>query len=98
YKSATLALTGLLAGEVDIVVGAASSAAAYVNDGRLRALATLDSKRSSAMPEVPTAKEAGFPIVAVNWYLLLAPRGTPPDTVRRLNTQPHSALHDPEIR
>ena len=98
YKSATLALTGLLAGEVDIVVVAASSAAAYVKDGRLRALATLDSKRSSAMPEVPTAKEAGLPIVAVNWYVLLAPRGTPPDIVLRLNTESQRALHAPEIR
>src|SRR5262245_7156581 len=76
YKSATLALTGLLAGEVDIVVVAASSVAAYVKDGRLRALATLDGKRSSAMPEVPTAAQAGVNIVAVNWYVLLAPTGT----------------------
>ena len=98
YKSATLALTGLLAGEVDIVVVAASSAAAYVKDGRLRALATLDSKRSSAMPEVPTAKEAGLPIVAVNWYVLLAPRGTPPDIVLRLNVESQRALHAPEVR
>jgi len=98
YKSATLALTGLLAGEVDIVVVAASSAAAYVKDGRLRALATLDAKRSSAMPEVPTAKEAGLPIVAVNWYLLLAPRGTPPDIVLRLNAESQRALHVPDIR
>jgi tripartite-type tricarboxylate transporter receptor subunit TctC len=98
YKSATLALTGLLAGEVDIVVVAASSAAAYVKDGRLRALATLDAKRSSAMPEVPTAKEAGMPIVAVNWYLLLAPRGTPPDILLRLNTESQRALHAPDIR
>jgi tripartite-type tricarboxylate transporter receptor subunit TctC len=98
YKSATLALTGLLAGEVDIVVVAASSAAAYVKDGRLRALAALDVKRSSAMPEVPTAKEAGMPIVAVNWYVLLAPRGTPPDIVQRLNAESQRALHAPEIR
>jgi tripartite-type tricarboxylate transporter receptor subunit TctC len=98
YKSATLALTGLLAGEVDVVVVAASSASAYVKDGRLRALATLDEKRSSAMPEVPTAKEAGMPIVAVNWYVLLAPRGTPPDIVKRLNAESQRALHAPEIR
>src|SRR6266581_4228224 len=44
YKSATLALTGLLGGEIDIVIVAASSAAPYVKDGRLRALAVLDSK------------------------------------------------------
>src|SRR5207248_251079 len=59
YKSATTALTGLIAGEIDVVIVAASSAASYVKEGRLRALAVLDSKRSSAMPEVPTAAEPG---------------------------------------
>lgn len=98
YKSATLALTGLLAGEVDVVVVAASSAASYVKDGRLRALAVLDSKRSSAMPEVPTAAQAGMPLVAVNWYVLLAPAGTPREIVLRLNAEAVRAIHSSEVR
>jgi tripartite-type tricarboxylate transporter receptor subunit TctC len=98
YKSATLALTGLLAGEVDVVVVAASSVAAYVKEGRVRALATLDSKRSSAMPEVPTATEVGMPIVAVNWYVLLAPAGTPRAIVERLNAESVRAMHAPDVR
>jgi tripartite-type tricarboxylate transporter receptor subunit TctC len=98
YKSATLALTGLLAGEVDVVVVAASSAAAYVKDGRLRALAVLDAKRSSAMPEVPTAAEAGTPLVAVNWYVLLAPAATPRDIVLRLNAEAVRAINAPDLR
>jgi len=98
YKSATLALTGLLAGEVDVVVVAASSVAAYVKDGRLRALAVLDSKRSSAMPEVPTAAQAGYPIVAVNWYVLLAPAGTPRAIVEKLNAESIKAIHAPDLR
>jgi tripartite-type tricarboxylate transporter receptor subunit TctC len=98
YKSATLALTGLLAGEVDVVVVAASSAAAYVKDGRLRALAVLDVKRSSAMPEVPTAGEAGTPLVAVNWYVLLAPAATPRDIVLRLNAEAVRAINASDLR
>jgi tripartite-type tricarboxylate transporter receptor subunit TctC len=98
YKSATLALTGLLAGEVDMVIVAASSAAAYVKDGRLRALAVLDSKRSSAMPEVPTAAQAGTPLVAVNWYVLLAPAGTPRDVVLRLNAEAVRAMNAADVR
>ena len=98
YKSATVALTGLIAGEVDVVVVAASSAAAYVREGRLRALAILDTKRSSAMPEVPTAAEAGTPIVAVNWYVLLAPAGTPRAIVDKLNAESVRAMHDPDVR
>jgi tripartite-type tricarboxylate transporter receptor subunit TctC len=98
YKSATLALTGLLAGEVDVVVVAASSVAAYVRDGRLRALAVLDSRPSSAMPGVPTAAQAGYPIVAVNWYVLLAPAGTPRAIVEKLNAESMKAMHAPDLR
>jgi tripartite-type tricarboxylate transporter receptor subunit TctC len=98
YKSATLALTGLLAGEVDVVIVAASSTAAYVKEGRLRALAVLDSKRSSAMPEVPTAAEAGTPLSAVNWYVLLAPAGTPRDIVLRLNAEAVRAMNAGDVR
>jgi tripartite-type tricarboxylate transporter receptor subunit TctC len=98
YKSATLALTGLLAGEVDVVIVAASSVAAYVKEGRLRALAVLDSKRSSAMPEVPTAAQAGMNIVAVNWYVLLAPAGTPREIVVRLNAEAQRAMHSSDMR
>lgn len=98
YKSATLALTGLLAGEVDVVIVAASSTAAYVKDGRLRALAVLDAKRSSAMPGVPTAAEAGVALAAVNWYVLLAPAGTPRAIVERLNAESVRAMHAPDTR
>jgi len=97
YKSATVALTGLLAGEVDVVIVAASSAAAYVKEGRLRALAVLDTKRSSAMPEVPTAAEGGTPLVAVNWYALVAPAGTPRAIVERLNAESQRAMRADDL-
>jgi tripartite-type tricarboxylate transporter receptor subunit TctC len=98
YKSATVALTGLLAAEVDVVIVAASSAAPYVKDGRLRALAVLDKKRSSAMPDVPTAAEAGTPLVAVNWYALVAPAGTPRAIVEKLNTESVRAMNASDLR
>jgi len=98
YKSATTALTGLIAGEIDVVIVAASSAASYVKEGRLRALAVLDSKRSSAMPDVPTAAEAGTPLVAVNWYMLLAPAGTPRAVIDRLNAESVKAMNAADMR
>ncbi len=99
YKSATIALTGALAGEIDVVIVAASSAAPYVKDGRLRALAVLDTKRSPAMPGVPTAVEAGLPkLVVVNWYALLAPAGTPRAIVERLNAESVKAMNAPDTR
>ncbi|HMH19244.1 MAG TPA: tripartite tricarboxylate transporter substrate binding protein [Burkholderiales bacterium] len=99
YKSATIALTGLLGGEIDIVIVAASSAAPYVKDGRLRALAVLDAKRSSAMPEVPTSAEAGMPqLIAVNWSVLLAPAGTPRAIIEKLNVESVRAMNAPDLR
>jgi tripartite-type tricarboxylate transporter receptor subunit TctC len=68
YKSATIALTGAMGGEVDIVIVAASSVVNLVKDGRMRALAVLDAKRIASIPDVPTASEAGVPqVVIVNW-------------------------------
>jgi tripartite-type tricarboxylate transporter receptor subunit TctC len=88
YKSATIALTGAMGHEVDIVIVAASSVAAIVKDGRMRALAVLDTKRVAALPGVPTSAEAGVPqVVMVNWYMLLAPAGTPRPIVERLNAE-----------
>ena len=99
YKSATIALTGAMSGEVDVVVVASSSAAPYVQNGRLRALAVLDGKRVAAMAEVPTAAEVGFPqLLAVNWYALLAPRDTPVAIVERLNAEAVKAINAPETR
>ena len=76
YKSATIALVGAMSGEVDVVIVAVSSVVAYAKEGRMRALAILDSKRVGSLPQVPTTAEAGLPqLVAVNWYMLLAPAG-----------------------
>ena len=80
------------------MIVAASSAASYVKEGRLRALAVLDSKRSSAMPEVPTAAEAGTPLVAVNWYVLVAPAGTPRAIIEKLNAGSVRAMNAPDLR
>src|SRR5262249_44911257 len=78
YKSATIGLVGAASGEVDIVIVVVSSAAPYIRQGRMRALAVLATKRVPALPEVPTSAEAGLPeLVAVNWYVLLTPAGTP---------------------
>src|SRR5207237_6395820 len=86
YKSGTMALTGAMGGEVDIVIVVSSSVVSLVRDGRMRALAVLDAKRVAALPGVPTSAEAGLPQVAiVNWYMLLAPAATPRAIVERLN-------------
>jgi len=99
YKSATIGLVGAMSGEVDIVIVVVSSVAPYVKEGRMRPLAVLDAKRVGSMPQVPTTAEAGIPqLVAVNWYILLAPAGTPRAIIERLNAESVKAMAAAETR
>jgi tripartite-type tricarboxylate transporter receptor subunit TctC len=99
YKSAGLGLVGAMSGEVDMVIVVVSSGAAYVKDGRMRGLAVLDTKRSTALPDMPTSGEAGFSeLQAVNWYGLLAPAGTPPAIVERLYTAAVKVMSPPDVQ
>ncbi len=86
YKGINPATIAILSGEVDAAVISVASAAQYVNAGRLRALATLAPERSALLPNAPTALQAGYPeLEAVLWYGMLAPTGTPPAIITRLN-------------
>ena len=99
YKGSTIALTYMLGGEVDMVIGVASSALPYIKDGRMRAITVLDTKRVASMPQVQTSAEAGMPqLVAVNWYVLLAPAATPRAIVERLNAEAVKIMRMPETR
>ena len=86
YKGINPATVAVLSGEVDAVVVSVASAAPYVKSGKLRALATLAPRRAPALPDVPTAVEAGYPeLEAVLWYGMLAPAGTPQPIIARLS-------------
>lgn len=99
YKSATLGLVGAMSGEVDMVIVVTSSATAYIRSGRMRPLALLDRKRVASLPDVATAIEAGLAdFVAVNWYAVLAPAGTPAAIVNRLNAESVKAMNAPDYR
>ena len=100
YKGAALGLVGAMSGEVDVVITTMSSvAASYVNQGKMRGLAILDTKRVDSVPQVPTVVEAGMPqLVAVNWYLLVAPAGTPREIIDRLNASSVKIMQLPETR
>ena len=88
YKGASFALIGAMSGEVDVVIPAASAAEPYVKDKRMRALAILNTKPVASLPGVPTAAEAGMPLLlVVNWFVLSAPAGTPNAIIDRLNIE-----------
>jgi tripartite-type tricarboxylate transporter receptor subunit TctC len=88
YRGATAAIPDLLAGRVDMFIGAINSLLPLIQEGKLRALAATSSKRIRSLPDVPTMSEAGLPGVEVGSVVgLVAPAGTPPNIVETLNRE-----------
>jgi tripartite-type tricarboxylate transporter receptor subunit TctC len=99
YKGVNLAMNDLIAGQVQLVVIGISAAAPQIKAGRLRALAVLTPRRSPALPDVPTAAEAGLQNFEVTtWYGLLAPAGTPKPIVIRLNAALVRSMQAQDLR
>ena len=99
YKGGAPAIADLLAGQVSIYIPVLPSVVPLVKSGRLRLLAVTGAKRSPAMPDAPTVAETGLPgFEASNWFGLMAPAGTPPDIVARLNAETAKALQAPDVR
>jgi len=86
YKGLSPALTDLLSGQVQLMFSSVVAILPHVKAGKLRALAVSGKDRLSLMPELPTIAESGVPgYQSSSWYGILAPAGTPPDIVSRLN-------------
>ena len=87
YKGAALALNDAMAGTIQVVFDTLNTSAPLIKDGRLRAIAVTSAKRSAAFPHVPTIGEAGInDYVAETWAGLVAPAGTPRETIMRIQT------------
>jgi len=99
YKGASLALTAMLSGEVDMVTSTVPGTIPHVNSGRIRALAVLAPERAATLPEVPTSAEAGMPkLVVITWYGLFAPTGVKPEIIERINAEITKLMNAPEAR
>jgi len=99
YKSGPPALIDLVSGQVQMLIATMPSTLPYVQGGRLRAVAVASLKRAQAMPNVPTFIESGFPGFEVSaWNAMLAPAGTPPEIINRLNAAIVKAVQTPEVR
>ncbi|HKB63116.1 MAG TPA: tripartite tricarboxylate transporter substrate binding protein [Burkholderiales bacterium] len=98
YKGAAPALADLLGGQVQLMFSTMPPALPHVKDGKLRALAVTSSKRSRAMPELPTVDEVALPGFEANtWHGVVVPAGTPAAIVARLNREIVAILHLPEV-
>ena len=99
YRGSSGAATDLVAGVVESSFAGVPNALAQVPQGRLRALAVTTSKRAPQLPDVPTMQEAGVPgYDASVWLALLAPAGTPPEIVQRLNAEIAALMQSPDTR
>ena len=98
YKGAALALTDLMAGQVDAMFAAISSAGAYVKAGRLRALAVTSIKPTPLAPGLPTMAETYPGFRTDVWSGLLAPARTPPEIIARLNAELGKILAQPDMQ
>lgn len=99
YKGATPAVTDVIGGRCEIFFDGMPSALQHVQAGRLRVLAITSSKRSGTIPDVPTVAESGLPGFDVNlWLGFMAPAGTPPDVVGKLNAAVNEAVQSPGVR
>jgi tripartite-type tricarboxylate transporter receptor subunit TctC len=99
FRGAPEVLTEVMTGRVDAYYAPLSAALEFIRAGKLVALSVSSVQRSSALPDVPTSLEAGYPNSDLNfWIGVLAPAGTPPDIVARLNREIGIALANPAVR
>ena len=97
YKGAAPLKQELIAGRIQVGGDQLSSSLADIKAGKIKALATNGSKRIPELPEVPTERELGFPIVeAEGWNGLFAPARTPREVIERLQKETAAAVRHPE--
>ena len=99
YRGTGPALNDLLGGQIQLIFGSAPSTIPLVRGNRLRAIAVTTSKRSTAVPDIPTVAEAGVPgYEVVLWYGVLGPKGLPKDIVARWNAEIRKATKRPDMK
>jgi tripartite-type tricarboxylate transporter receptor subunit TctC len=102
YRGSGPALLDLVGGNADVMFDNLPSSMQQIKAGKLKPLAVTSSKRSPALPDVPTVEEAGGPALkgyeASSWFGLLAPAGTPPEIVQRIQQEVAKSLGTPDIK
>jgi tripartite-type tricarboxylate transporter receptor subunit TctC len=98
YRGSGPAVADVVGGQVQVMFDGAPSLLPHINSGKLRALAAASPRRNALLPNVPTFAELGYPTVDVAlWYGLLAPAGTPPEIIARINREVNQALKSPDV-
>lgn len=99
FKGGAPAMAALLANQLEVYIATVPTIVPMVQAGRIRAIAVSSANRSSALPDVPTIAESGFPgFDATSWFCIVGPAGIPKPIVTRLNTEIAKILGSPEAR
>jgi tripartite-type tricarboxylate transporter receptor subunit TctC len=99
YKGSAPALVDLVGGQVQVMFDNLPSSLQQIKAGKLRAVAVTSAQRAPVLPDVPTIAESGLPgFEATSWFGVLAPAGTPPEIIKRLNTEIDKWLQTPEAK
>ena len=99
HKGSGEARASVIGGHVSMMFDAVTAMKGHIDAGQVRALATTGEKRSTVLPDVPTANEAGVPgYEATIWLGIMAPAGTPPEIVAKLNAEIGRIIARPPIR
>jgi tripartite-type tricarboxylate transporter receptor subunit TctC len=99
YKGSAPALSDLLGGQVQLMFDNLPPSLPQIKGGKLRALGVTSAARAPALPDTPTIAESGLPgFDASSWFGLLAPAGTPPAIIAKLNTEIAKWLATPEAK
>jgi tripartite-type tricarboxylate transporter receptor subunit TctC len=99
YRGGAQGETDLIGGHLDIFYGGVAVGKSAIDGGSVKALAVTGDARSSALPDVPTFKEAGVPeFELASWTVMLAPKGTPADILELIRKETLAAIDDPKTR
>ena len=99
YKGTGPALTDLMGGQVDLMCDQTTNTTNQIKEKKIKAYATTSAKRLDALPDVPTAAEAGLSGFEVGvWHGLYAPKGTPKEAIDKLNGAMRQVLADPAVK
>src|SRR5262245_47610961 len=98
YRGSAPVFADVVAGHIPLGVGDNTAALAVIRSGQMKPLGISSAKRDASMPDVPTFAEAGVPgYEAMGWFGVVAPAGTPPEIVTKLNEAVVGALKDPTV-
>jgi tripartite-type tricarboxylate transporter receptor subunit TctC len=98
YRGSAPVFADVVAGHIPLGIGDSTAALAVIRSGQVKALGVSSSKRDPSMPDVPTFAEVGVPgYEAMGWFGVVAPAGTPPEIVAKLNEAVVGALKDPVV-